>query len=306
MATEDFSGTLANWAQWNPAWGNCSISAGQLSFPGGQDCGIRWTGAGSFGASQYSEEDVVGAVWVNQYAGVGVRMAGADATRAGYFARLFDDDATNKTLALVKYAAGTPTVLATTTFATGANFRLRIEVEPAGADAVLRVFVGATQVTALNFTDSSSPLSGGEPGILGQGGTLRVDNWAGGNFSVGPTITALAATAAARASASGSLSNTGAGTRTVSAELVDEDGVTPMANLSGLRVVLWQDFAAFAAGAAPLQVLTGQTTNAAGLIQFSGPGSLVVGTDSAWAVITNQDASPDAIERASVGAMDVT
>jgi hypothetical protein len=132
------------------------------------------------------------------------------------------------------------------------------------------------------------------------------NDWFGTLFDSGGGSQALAATAVARASASGSLSNTGAGTRTVSAELVDEDGSTPMANLSGLRVVLWQDFAAFAAGAAPLQVLTGQTTNAAGLIQFSGPGSLVVGTDSAWAVITNQDASPDAIERASVGAMDVT
>jgi hypothetical protein len=191
MATEDFSGTLGNWSQWNPAWGDAFISSGTLRFPGGgpgNETGIRWSGAGagSFGAAQESAIDIAGATWIANQAGVGVRMAGASGTRDGYFARLDDNAATNKTLELIKIVDGTYTVLQTTTYATGSSFRLRLTVEDSGADAVLRVYVGATLVTALNHTDSSSPLTGGDPGIFGRGNSgITVDNWEGGALSSG-------------------------------------------------------------------------------------------------------------------------
>ena len=191
MATEDFSGTLANWTQWYPAWGQCTIESGVLKFGSGQDVGIRWSGAGSFGASQFSAVDIAGATWISQYAGVGVRMTGSDGTRSGYFARLFDNAASAKQLDLLKVVNGTPTVLKTTTFATGSSFRLRVEVEESGANALLRVFVGATQITALDHTDTS-PLTGGTPGLIGNGGTLSADNWEGDTYTPppsGPVIT---------------------------------------------------------------------------------------------------------------------
>jgi hypothetical protein len=190
MATEDFSGTLANWTQWQPAWGDAFISSGTLRFPGGgspsNDTGIRWSGAGagSFGPAQESAADIAGATWIANWAGVGVRMAGSNATRDGYFARLDDNAATNKLLELVKFVDGVQTVLASTTYATGSSFRLRLTVEDSGGNAQLRVYVGATLVTALNHTDSSSPLTGGDPGLIGRGNSgLTVDNWEGGTFT---------------------------------------------------------------------------------------------------------------------------
>lgn len=186
MATENFSGTLSNWTQWNGGWGNAYISSGVLKFAAGQDVGITWSGAGagSFGAAQESAADISGATWTNQYAGVGVRMSGSNATRSGYFARLHDNASTNKTLALLKIVNGTPTTLQTTTYATGSTFRLRITVEDSGADAVLKVYVGATLVSALNHTDSTSPLSGGDPGLLGRDASMSVDDWEGGTLAV--------------------------------------------------------------------------------------------------------------------------
>ena len=187
MITDDFSGTLGNWAQWNPAWGNCSITTAALRFPGGQDCGIRWTAAGAPGADQYSQIGVVNATWIDEYIGPGVRVTGADTTRSGYFLRLFDNDSTNKTLALVKYVNGTPTTLQTTTYATGTTPTLRIEAEGTSS-TVLRCYVGGTQVTALNHTDSSTPLTTGVPGVLGQGTTISGDNFEGGDLAPAATL----------------------------------------------------------------------------------------------------------------------
>jgi mucin-19 len=221
MATEDFSGALANWTQWNPAWGDAVIEAGRLRFVGGQDVGIRWSGAGagSFGAAQESAADVSGAVWTNGVAAVAVRMAGSNGTRDAYAARFSDNDATNKGLALVKFVDGTMSTLASTTFATGSSFRLRITVEPSGADAVLRVYVGATLVSALNHTDSS-PLTGGDPGLLGRETLVQFDNWEGGSLSgggasgtaAGVTLTAAASLVSGAASgAAGTLNFQAAG-----------------------------------------------------------------------------------------------
>lgn len=165
VATETFGGTLGNWTQWYPGWGNCSISAGVLTSGGGAFVGIVWSGSGTFGDDQYCKVTAGGLAWngATRRSAAGVRLQGSDATRTGYFARVRDDAASVRTCELVKVLNGTETVLSTTTTAVANGDTIAIEATGT-SPVTLTFWLNDAQLTALDITDSSSPITGGKPG----------------------------------------------------------------------------------------------------------------------------------------------
>lgn len=162
-ATEAFGGTLANWTQWYPAWGNASIVGGALQPAGGAFTGVRYSATSPSSNDQYCKVTVGTLAWngPNCQCAPGVRVSGSDGTRSGYFARVKDDAAANRTFEIIKVVSGTETVLSTTTRAISTGDTIDIEVEGTN----LRAFHNGTQVSALDITDSA--LSSGDWGICG-------------------------------------------------------------------------------------------------------------------------------------------
>jgi hypothetical protein len=184
--TDDFNRANlgANWTQWYPAWGDCSISNNQFITSTGQITGAYFTGLGApTSQAQYMQADLSGFGYygASYTIGVAVRVSGQNSTRSGYFLEVIDDGATSRTVRIVKWSNGSSSTLSTTTYATGASFTLRLEITAGNA---LTAYINGTQITALNVTDSSSPLTGAYTGIFGQAGSvLPADNAAGGDIA---------------------------------------------------------------------------------------------------------------------------
>lgn len=165
VATEDFSADLANWTQWNSAWGNCTITAGdQLQGPGGQPCGIYWTGAGTFTADQYSKIVVGGGGWYGSAyrTGCAVRMSGnGGTTRSCYFLRVEWDGSPNRTVRLGKVVNGTETSIATTSLAV-------VDGDVFWLEMVGSAFTCYRNTTEILAGNSDTDLASGVPGAVAQ------------------------------------------------------------------------------------------------------------------------------------------
>lgn len=170
VATDNFNragpALGSDWTQWYPAWGFAVIGASTVfTGPGGVLMGAHWTGAGSFGDDQYCKVTLAGTVaFTNNAVAAGVRMQGSDSTRSGYFAQCLDNNDPNRTFRILKVLDGTQTVLSTVSRAMASGDTIAIEAT--GTSTVtLTAWHNDVQVTALDITDSSSPLTGGKPGI---------------------------------------------------------------------------------------------------------------------------------------------
>lgn len=202
IATDDFNRASlgANWTNINVSnGGNLSIDSsiritGQYSsFGDDANAAVAmWVGAGSFTNDQYSSLKLTNFISAGQGAsypiGVAVRASGSDASRS-YYAAVVKDSASNTTR-LFKVVSGALTQLATTTGTTWAdNDVITIECE----GTAIRVFKNATQITALNSTDSS--IASGATGVAGVN-ALYGDDWDGGNITAAaPVLSAPTATA---------------------------------------------------------------------------------------------------------------
>jgi hypothetical protein len=188
LGTETFSGTLANWTQWFPAWGSCTIdgATSKLQFGGGTAMmGLKYSGAGSINDNQYIEGAIsnLGFSGDSQRAGFAVRMAGADGTRDAYFARVQDNGSSDRLFQLgICLDGDEDEILDSDTFAFTNNDILGIEVE----GSVITVYLEGVPI----LTATDIRLTTGVFGIVGINGVPRVDDVDYGNMVAGgPTIT---------------------------------------------------------------------------------------------------------------------
>lgn len=155
----------------------------------------------------------------NQYAQVKVSAVSSSASGTGpivrcatgaasfYLAYVTGLSGGLATIKLTKYTTGTGSDLVTATnqpFAV--NDVLRLEVS--GNPAVLKVYRNGIVISALNFTDSSSPFTSGQPGFLayvdaGAVTDSSADDWEGGDLGTPPAATCVTSNMVVLATPSG-------------------------------------------------------------------------------------------------------
>ena len=114
----------------------------------------------NFGDDQYCEITWSGTLVAADNVGVGARGQNGGSGFTGYIASNHAGDGRTYVL---KYVNGTPTTIANPT-ATFAN-PLRVSVTTSGANALIAVTNNGTHITGSPFTDSTSPIAGGQPTI---------------------------------------------------------------------------------------------------------------------------------------------
>lgn len=196
VATDDFtranSATLG--ANWTANGQNFQISS-NVAYPNGMNSRfVHWSGSGTFNNGQYCEIQVTGTGSAN-YVGCGVAIA-SGSTDTGYGITFGAGDTMGPYL--VKRVAGTQTVEVSCSGGGGYDgtagdiIRLETTVDPADGDVNLRVLKNGVPMstcstpTLFTFKDTSSPISGGSPGLLGEGTATATDigitYWRGGNI----------------------------------------------------------------------------------------------------------------------------
>lgn len=138
--------------------------------------------SGTFPNDQYSQATIAATGGgASQSSGPGV-MVRASGTNNGYIVN-FNKAASNN-VSLIKYVAGTPTIVWIRTQAWTNGDTVRFEV----VGTTLRVFRQGVQIGA-DATDSS--LTSGRPGLtyFSEAGmsAISIDNWEGGDFATGTT-----------------------------------------------------------------------------------------------------------------------
>jgi hypothetical protein len=210
IATDPFTGTLANWALID-AWaaGNNTISSGLEGAGGSGGAGMNtactdsgsmyWSGTGSFTADQYASAVITG--WdfqsTSYVAAVLCRASGTTTQNSSqpglqnfYAAVVCDDQGSGSghTCAIVKVVNGSASTLGATVNLTYTNGDT-VEMECTGSSTVTLNFFqnGVSQFTR---TDSSSPITSGSPGIMLSGGGIgvRASSWEGGNVTAAPAV----------------------------------------------------------------------------------------------------------------------
>ena len=189
MATDAFDGSgplTSPWVDYIPSSTSELTQTGGQLLPGAaaESEGNYYGGAAS-GSNQYSEIVVAGSLGSAQtYWAASARVSGTDGSR-----NLYQVSVTSNHYYISKVTAGSSTDLADGSGSfngSGTPFTLRIETEDSGADVVIRMLVDGSLVDSV--TDTSSPHSGGQPGLevfAATGVLTPINSWAGGNLAGG-------------------------------------------------------------------------------------------------------------------------
>lgn len=135
-----------------------------------------------FGDNQFSQATISGMV---NFDNAGLIVRGVATGGGSYYGVFYRLNATQA--AIFKVAAGVYSELTTIAGAIAAGSVLRIEAETSGANCLLRVYDDGVQIGS-TYTDSSSPLTGGQPGMFyeaGNSGATKLDDWSGGDLGGG-------------------------------------------------------------------------------------------------------------------------
>jgi hypothetical protein len=189
MATDAFagSGTLTSpWVDYIPSsfW-KLSQSSGNVAPNGPNESTGFYYGGAATGNNQFSEITIVGSLGSAQtYWTASVRVTGASGTRA-----LYQITVTSNAYYLTKVVAGSGTDVASgsgTFNGSSTPVVIRIESEDSGANVLLRAYKDGVQFTS--YTDTSSVLTGGQPGLevyAASGVLTPVSEWSGGDLAGG-------------------------------------------------------------------------------------------------------------------------
>jgi len=195
VASDDFNrstGIGANWSQVCTTRGNVVITGdirvwGEFSAAGNDHPTAKWVGAGTFTDDQYSSAVIPDSTPTGSTYRVGVIVrasSGTNATRDYYEVYIYQPS--TRFTHLVKYVDGTPTTLYSSdspTWADGDSIELEVQGN------TLTVCKNGTPLGGgFTYTDSSSPLTTGLPGISVTN-QMYIDSWEGGNLGGGATLT---------------------------------------------------------------------------------------------------------------------
>ncbi len=194
VQTDNFNrtgpGVGANWAMLaSGAGGNVTIDS-NIRVTGDYSSNpavARWVGAGTFTSNQYSGVRLVngGDGLGGSYWGGAIVRASADTDAArDYYCAYKQHSAVSNNVVLAKYLNGTATVLYSGTQSAAAGDMLWLEAEGDGSSTALRVYLNDTHLTAWDYTDTTSVITGGAPGLL-VCSAVFLDDWEGGNISSG-------------------------------------------------------------------------------------------------------------------------
>jgi hypothetical protein len=142
--------------------------------------------AGTYDGDQYAEtllRDFTGAA---ADVGVAVRVGAGTGGSAQWYAAFIREQGASSNYSLLKCVAGTPSTLITTTaisYSDGDSIELEAITE--GSDCRLRIYKNSVEID--DYLDTSSPLTGGSPGLyfkIGSGNAIRMDDWVAGDGSL--------------------------------------------------------------------------------------------------------------------------
>lgn len=179
----------ANWSSLNPLNGgnpevNTNSARSNFAVADQAAC-ARWNGTGSFNDDQYSQA-IIGALsfLTDSYrCGVIVRAsADTDGGRDFYAGYVALDGGGTRTWRIIKVLNGTVSTLASGTAAFADNDVIRLRAT--GTTTVTLTLTQNGSTLGTPPTDSTSPISGGKPGIYVSGGFTSgpaILSWSGGN-----------------------------------------------------------------------------------------------------------------------------
>ncbi len=191
-------GAQANWLELNDSTALLRVtkpaSDGEIWNPFSAAAQCRWDGSGSFSGDQYSKATLtqIGANGTTSwYTGVMVRASADLISNRDYYALEVGEHVTlgSRPTRVVKYVNDSATTLSNVT---GDNWAagdtIELEAVTNGADCDLLVYRNGSLLRTV--TDSSSPLTGGKPGLVGYGGgtttdAIKLDDWEGGDVTGG-------------------------------------------------------------------------------------------------------------------------
>lgn len=194
VATENFSGTLANFSSINSLNATPSITAGAATCDYTTECALIYIGAGSFSDDQYAEIDVTfgGASGVNAGVEVLARMSSGTEGARDYFSCKVNDDvgtgAQSRNLKAFKVIdANFVQIGSTSTTTWTSGDKISIEVIGSSGGITVKCFHNSTaEITVNNETTLSTGGVGyGITDVFSSG-----DNWVAGNVTSSPAGTA--------------------------------------------------------------------------------------------------------------------
>lgn len=231
MASDPFAGSgvlTTPWVDYIPAsfW-ELTQGSGVVA-PNGtsESMGCYYGGAAS-GNNQFSEITITGSLGSAQtYWTASVRVTGAGGTR-----NLYQATVTSNAYYITKVVAGTGTDVASgaiTVNGSGTPVVIRLESEDSGANVVLRAYKDGVQFAT--YTDTSSVLTGGQPGLevyAASGSFLTpVTLWSGGDLAGGGSTYNESVSETATASESTSTTATRAGAVAEAGSAADANAAT--------------------------------------------------------------------------------
>lgn len=215
MASDPFAGSGVLTTPWVDY---LSASTSKLTQSGGnvapslaaESTGSYYGGAAT-GNNQFSEITIVGSLGSAQtYWTASARISGNNASRS-----LYQITVTSNAYYLTKVVSGSSTDVASgagTFNGSSTPVVVRLETEDSGANVVLRAYKDGVQF--VTYTDTSSVLTGGQPGLevyAALGVLTPVTLWSGGNLSSGSTYNeSVSETATASESTSTTATRAGA------------------------------------------------------------------------------------------------
>jgi hypothetical protein len=142
-------------------------------------------GNGTYSADQYAEASLLDFTGSSGEVGVAVRVGAGTGGSAEWYAAIIREDGASSFYRLEKCVAGTPSALISlTSISYTPGDSIELEAIDEGSDCRLRIYKNSVEID--DYLDTSSPLSGGRPGLYfktGSANLVRMDNWVGGDGS---------------------------------------------------------------------------------------------------------------------------
>jgi hypothetical protein len=152
-----------------------TINISSDNFIGAGANSVAYWNANAFNPSQFSQTTLTALNGTTDFPGVVTLMSGSGSGAQGYQCV---EDTTN--IFIQKIAGTVNTTLVSGTVSGAAGDILRLEAVPGAASTALTCYRNG--VSALTFTDSSSPYLTGSPGLFMFGSVATASNWSGGNL----------------------------------------------------------------------------------------------------------------------------
>lgn len=195
VAAEEFGGTLGNFTQTNPNWGNMTITGGIVhgSFASQTDAlqSVVYSGSGSFAGHQYSSIKITALPFISADYSIGVTCFASTDTNGArdHYSVTIQAGGAGPTYVTVldKVVNGTRTQQHSASVTWSVNDYVSLDCD----GTTVTVMKGTSHATASalggSFTWTDSSLTTGNPGIAGSGSSSGAtgDSWSGGTVSAG-------------------------------------------------------------------------------------------------------------------------